>query len=475
MIDTDKFREHAHEIVDWMADYMENVESYPVKSQVRPKEIFNQLPENPPEESESMDQIFNDFKKTILPGMTHWQSPKFFAYFPANSSYPSVLAEMLTSTLAAQCMVWETSPAAAELEEMMMNWLKKMTGLPDFFEGVIQDTASSATLCAILSAREKYTNFQTNNAGFYDSAKLRIYCSTETHSSIEKAVKIAGLGKSNLIKADVDDQFAINADHLETLIKSDLEKGNKPFCVIATVGTTGSTAIDPIAKIAELCKKYDLWLHIDAALAGTALILPEYRWMIEGIKDADSFVFNPHKWMFTNFDCSAYFVKDVDLLIKTFEILPEYLKTKTRGEVNDYRDWGIALGRRFRALKLWFVIRNYGVEGLQEKVRFHISLSKDLSERIAKEADFELLTPTLFNTVCFRYRPPEIKSEDELNKINEELLTRLNKSGELYMSHTRLNGKYTIRMVTSQTHVKEHHVNEAWETICDFARELNRN
>ena len=470
MITNSEFRHHAHQFVDWMADFLEQIEEYPVKSQVKPGEIFSQLPTSPPDKSQPIDQIMDDFREIIIPGMTHWQSPNFFAYFPANSSYPSILAEMLTATLGAQCMVWETSPAAAELEEMVMKWLKQMTGLPTEFHGVIQDTASSATLCAILSAREKYTAFRVNDSGLYDEEKLKIYCSTETHSSIEKAVKIAGLGKKNLIKIGVDDKFALKPHHLMNAIKEDIASGNKPICVIATIGTTGSTAIDSIEEIAAICKKYNIWLHIDAALAGTALILPEFRWMIRGIENADSFVFNPHKWMFTNFDCSAYFVKDPELLIKTFEILPEYLKTKTRGEVNDYRDWGIALGRRFRALKLWFVIRNFGVEGLQEKVRFHISLAKFLSEKIEMEPNFELLTPTLLNTVCFRYHPPEINSNDELNKINEELLHKLNKTGELYLSHTTLNGIYAIRMVTAQTNVKESNVINGWDKIKRLAR-----
>jgi len=470
MINNNEFRQYAHQFVDWMADFLEEIEEYPVKSQVNPGDIFKQLPASPPEKSQSIDRIMEDFKTIILPGMPHWQSPNFFAYFPANSSYPSILAEMLTATLGAQCMVWETSPAAAELEEMVMNWLKQMTGLPSEFEGVIQDTASSATLCAILSAREKYTNFKVNDVGLYDENKLKVYCSTETHSSIEKAVKIAGLGKNSLIKIEIDDQFALNAGHLEKMIKKDIDAGNKPICVIATIGTTGSTAIDPIEKIGAICKKYNIWFHIDAALAGTALILPEFRWMNDGVENADSFVFNPHKWMFTNFDCSAYFVKDSELLIKTFEILPEYLKTKTRGEVNDYRDWGIALGRRFRALKLWFVIRNFGVKGLQEKVRFHISLAKWLSSQINNEPDFDILSPTQLNTVCFRYHPVRIDSIEELNRINEELLSKINKTGELYLSHTSLNGIYTIRMVTSQTNIQDSNVENAWQKIKVIAR-----
>lgn len=279
-------------------------------------------------------------------------------------------------------MIWETSPAAAELEEKVMNWLKDMLGLPSSFEGVIQDTASTATLASILTAREKSTRYRVNKAGLSKENRLRIYSSTETHSSIEKAVKIAGLGKENLVKVGTDDQLRLDPEKLEMAVKNDINKGFQPMCVVATLGTTGTTAIDPLKETGDVCKSYNLWLHVDAALAGTALLLPEFRWMINGIEHADSFVFNPHKWMFTNFDCSAYFVKDKEALIKTFEILPEYLKTKSRGKVNDYRDWGVPLGRRFRALKLWFVIRNFGVEALQQKVRYHISLAQWLKKTI---------------------------------------------------------------------------------------------
>jgi aromatic-L-amino-acid decarboxylase len=472
MIDSEAFRRYAHQFVDWMADYLEQVEKSPVKSQVKPRSIYDKLPEHPPIKGESIDDIMADFQNILMPGMTHWQSPNFFAYFPANSSYPSILAEMLTATIGAQCMVWETSPAAAELEEKVMNWLKQMTGLPHQMDGVIQDTASTATLCAIITAREKISDFRINDQGFRDYIDLRAYCSTETHSSIEKDMKIAGLGRKNLIKVPVDNVFRMNTQALEEAIKKDIEAGKKPFCVIATIGTTGSTAVDPIREIGQICRRYNLWLHIDAALAGTALVLPEFRWMIEGIEYADSFVFNPHKWMFTNFDCSAYFVKDKELLIRTFEILPEYLKTRSRGLVNDYRDWGIALGRRFRALKLWFVIRNFGVEGLQDKIRNHTELAKKLGNTIALEDDFELMVPVLLNTVCFRYNPKNILDESELNNINEKLLNALNLSGKIYVSHTKLNGKYTIRMVTSQTNVEQRHVDYAWELIKHTAHSI---
>jgi len=471
MINADEFREHAHRFVDWMADYLENTDKPPVKSKVNPGDIYEKIPDKPPFKSEAIDKMFRDFKELILPGITHWQSPNFFGYFPANTSYPSLLAEMLTATLGAQCMVWETSPAAAELEEKVMNWLKQMIGLPDSFEGVIQDTASTATLTALLTAREKLTKFHINEQGFSHN-KFRVYCSTETHSSIEKAVKIAGMGRSNLVKVNVDDNFRMDPKYLKEAIEEDLKNDLIPVCIIATLGTTGSTAIDPLKKIAEISSEYNIWLHVDAAFAGTALILDEYKWMIRGIKNADSFVFNPHKWMFTNFDCSAYFVKDKKSLIKTFEINPEYLKTKTQGLVNDYRDWGIQLGRRFRALKLWFVIRNFGVDGLKNKIRYHIDLAKKFEIKVIESNDFEIITPASLNLICFRYRPQNVNDNKTLNDLNEKLLYNVNTSGKIFITHTKLNGIYTLRMVIGQTNVTEEHVNNAWEVIQTEALKL---
>jgi len=460
-------------MVDWIADYLENIEKYPVKSQSQPGEIYKSLPDMPPFRSESMDVIMKDFEEHILPGITHWQSPNFFAYFPANNSGPSILAEMATAAMGAQCMIWETSPAAAELEERVLNWLRDIMGLPGEFEGVIQDTASGASLAAIITAREKFSNFRINREGSFDNKNLRVYCSKQTHSSIDKAVKIAGIGIENLVKIDVDENYAMDSSRLHSSIEQDLKAGHIPCCVIATLGTTGTTAIDPLKEIGEICDKFGLWLHVDAALAGTALILPEYSWMIEGKEYIDSFVFNPHKWMFTNFDCSVYFVKDADLLIKTFEILPDYLKTRTRGEVNDYRDWGIPLGRRFRALKLWFVIRYYGLEELMDKVRGHISFASSLADMISEEKNIELMAPVPLNTVSFRYNPGSLE-EHELNEINEKLNHKLNDSGKLYLTHTTLDGKYVLRMATSQTTVTMKHIHNAWKLIKDFTSELDQ-
>ncbi len=466
-----EFRKYAHELVDWMAGYMENVEKYPVKSQVRPGEILNRLPDAPPSAPESFAGFMKDFEEIIMPGITHWQSPNFFAYFPANTSPPSILAEMIISTLSTQCMIWETSPAAAELEEKMMIWLRDLISLPEYFEGVIQDTASTSTLAAILTAREKATCFASNEEGSFISGKLRIYCSGQTHSSVEKAVKIAGIGRKNLVKVPVRNDYSMDPLKLQEAIEDDRDKGFIPCCVVATIGTTGTTAVDPLRAIGEICAENDIWLHVDAAMAGTALILPEFQWMLDGKEYIDSFVFNPHKWMFTNFDCSAFFIRHTELLIKTFEILPEYLKTRTRGIVNDYRDWGVPLGRRFRALKLWSVIRMYGTDALREKIRTHIHIAGELAKLISAEAGFEILAPVVINVVCFRYKP-EGAGNEELNRINETLNHRLNDSGKIYLTHTMLDGRYTLRMVTGQTNVTMDHVTRAWELIRTTAHEI---
>ena len=471
-MEIDEFRRQAHRLVDWMADYLENVETYPVMSQVKPGEIAEKLPASPPLDPEPFDEIFADFERIVLPGITHWQHPCFFAYFPANSSPPSVLAEMLTATLGAQCMIWQTSPAATEMEERVMEWLRDMIGLPSGFVGVIQDTASTSTLCSILSARERASEFCSNSTGLSQTREMTAYCSEEAHSSVEKGVRIAGIGSDNLRKIPVDENYAMVPDELERAIKRDMAAGKLPVHVTATIGTTGSTAIDPLKEIGKICRKYGVWLHVDAALAGTALILPEYRWMIDGIEYVDSFVFNPHKWMFTNFDCSAFFVKDPETLIKTFQITPEYLRTAQDRRVKNFRDWGIQLGRRFRALKLWFVIRSYGVQGLQRMIRSHLEIARDLAGWIDESEDFELLAPVPLNTVCFRYHPPHISDETDLNRVNADLMNTLNRTGRLYLTHTTLRGRYTLRLVVGQTYVTRRHVEEAWRLIDSTARSL---
>ncbi|MCK5004215.1 MAG: aspartate aminotransferase family protein [Candidatus Aminicenantes bacterium] len=470
----DEFRKNAHETVDWVADYFQSIEKYPVKSQVNPGDVFKQLPEKAPEGSEPYSKIINDLDEIIMPGITHWQSPSFFAYFNANNSYPSVLAEMITSAIGAQCMSWQTSPAATELEEMMMKWVANLINLPDGFTGVIQDTASTATLCSILTAREKYSGFNVNDKGISNNMKFRVYCSSEAHSSIDKAVRISGIGSENLIKVGVDDNFALRSEELEELIKKDIKNGFKPLTVIAALGTTGSTAVDPLNEIGKICKKYDIWYHIDAAYAGTALMLPENNYLIEGIGYADTFVFNPHKWMFTNFDCSAYYVKDQEALINTFSILPEYLRTAEGDRVNNYRDWGIALGRRFRALKLWFVLRSFGTDELKNKVSSHTLWAKELGSTINSEENFETLAPVPFATICFRFLPPGIDNIEEINRINNSLMEKLNGTGKLYLTHTKLNEMFTLRFVIGQTYQEKKHIDSAWELIKDTARNYSQ-
>ena len=469
---SEEFKNRAYQVIDWIADYFDKLEEYPVKSQVEPGDIYQKLPEDPPKTGESFEQIMEDINKVILPGITHWQSPKFFAYFPANSSLPSLFAEMITAALGVQGMKWETSPAAAELEEKVMDWLKKEIQLPEYFHGVIQDSASTATLVSLLTAREKYTNYHINEHGFYNQPTFRVYCSTETHSSIERAVKVAGFGKENLVKVPVDSENKMDAVELEGAIRKDLQTGYTPLAIVATLGTTGTTAVDPLISIADIKARFDLWLHVDAAYAGTALLLSEYQWMIYGIEEVDTFVFNPHKWMFTNFDCSAYYVKDKEALTNTFQIVPEYLKTQTDDRVNNYSDWTIPLGRRFRALKLWFVLRYYGMDEIRNKLRYHLDLAFQFKQWVEEASAFELLAPLTMNLVCFRYHPANVNDEEKLNALNEQLLHRVNKTGKMYLTHTKVDGKYALRMVIGQTEVEQQHVEEAWNIIKEEVENL---
>lgn len=467
----EEFRKQGKQMIDWIADYYENVEKYPVLSQVKPGEIKNQLPDTPPEESESIDEIMSDVNSIIMPGITHWQSPNFFAYFPSNSSGPSVLGDLLSSGLGVQGMLWATSPACTELETRVLDWLAKMLQLPEKFRStsdggaVIQDTASSAALSAVLAAREKKTNYQTNDSG--NLGNLVAYVSSHTHSSVEKAVKIAGIGKNNLRLIGVDENLAMRFDLLESAIKSDLQSGLIPFFVCATVGTTSTNAMDPLTEIGQLCQEYQLWMHIDAAMSGTAAICPEYRYLLNGVEYADSFSFNPHKWMFTNFDCNCFFVADRSVLIKTLSILPEYLKNQATesGSVFDYRDWHIQLGRRFRSLKLWFVIRHYGVTGLRHHIQEHIRLAQQFAGWIQSSDDFNLIAPAPLNLVCFAHKNG--------NDFNRQLLETINKNGKMYFTHTIINDQYVLRMCIGQTNTQAEHVEQAWKIIQETTKELS--
>lgn len=472
-MDTKEFRRHAHQIVDWMADFLEEIEEHRVVPTCQPGEIRDQLPPQAPTEAEPFSQILEDFQRQILPGMTLWNHPSWFAYFPANHSPPSILAEMLTACLGAQCMSWQTSPAATELEQVMMQWLQHAIGLSDAWTGCIQDTASSATLVALLCARERYSTHSFGAQGATSiQAPLCVYASKEAHSSIDKAVKIAGFGLENLRHIETDDDFAMRPDALAKAIAEDIAQGCKPACVVATVGTTSSTAVDPLAPISAICKQHDLWLHVDAAYAGSAAILPEMRQHFDGLEDADSLVFNPHKWLFTNFDCSAYFVRDVEILLRTFRSNPEYLKTAYDPQVVNFRDWGIPLGRRFRALKLWFVLRSYGIEGLRKLLRQHISWAQGFREQLEAHPDFEILAPSPFGLVCFRLHPPSIHDPQQLDSLNQQLLANTNANGSLHLTHTRLNGKYTLRLVVGQLYTSQKHVQAAWNILQHTANSI---
>ncbi len=466
-MDSDEFRRWGHRLIDWIADYRDHVEQYPVMAQVKPGDVRAQLPAAPPLRGEPFDAILRDVEQIILPGITHWQSPSFFGYFPSNNSGPSILGELLSAGLGVQGMLWSTSPACTELETHVLDWLVDLLALPPSFKststggGVIQDSASSATLCAILAARERATDGRSNLAG--TDGSLVAYTSTQAHSSVEKGVRIAGLGSDNLRLIEVDDRYAMRPDRLAEAIAGDLAAGRRPCFVCATVGTTSSTAIDPIREIGRVCRTHGLWLHVDGAMAGTAALCPEFHHLHDGLDLADSYCFNPHKWMFTNFDCDCFFVADRARLIRTLTILPEYLRNRATetGAVIDYRDWQVPLGRRFRALKLWFVIRSFGVEGLQDRIRQHVKWARDLAGWIQADPRFELAAPVTLALVCFRHRGGDA--------ANQQILDMLNASGKLCLTHTRLDGKLTLRFSIGQTDTQRRHVERAWQLIQEAA------
>ncbi len=475
LMDTKQFRAFAHQVVDWMADYLEDNEQLPVFPDIQPGDIRQQIPPSPPSQGEDFKHILEDFQRLIVPGMTHWNHPGWFAYFPANHSPPSVLAEMLTAAMGAQCMSWQTSPAATELEQVVLDWLRQMLKLDDPWVGCIQDTASSSTLVALLSARERITEhlFGQQGSAAPDANRLVVYASTEAHSSIDKAVKLSGIGLEQLRKIPVDKDFAMRPEALAASIQQDIKAGLRPTCVIATVGTTSSTAIDPLQAIGSICQAHNIWLHVDAAYGGSAAMLPEMRYILNGIEAADSLVFNPHKWMLTNFDCSAYFVRDIDTLLRTFRSDPEYLKTSYDPQVVNFRDWGIPLGRRFRALKLWFVLRSYGVEGLQQFLRKHISWAQELTMWVNQSPNFECLAPAPFALVCLRYHPPHLDEDDpQLDTLNQRILTTINERGRFHLTHTRLNNQYTIRVSIGQRKTTLEHVKALWQELQDVAEAL---
>ncbi|WP_206082225.1 pyridoxal-dependent decarboxylase [Maribellus sediminis] len=467
----EQFRTEGKKIIDWIADYYENIEKYPVLSQVKPGEIISSLPNHPPQKGESMEQMMQDIDEKIMPGITHWQSPNFFAYFPSNTSFPSILGDLVSSGLGVQGMIWATSPAATEVETRVLDWLAEMMGMPEKFKstssggGVIQDTASTSALTAVIAARERATQYESNKTGVRQ--KLVAYISTQTHSSLEKAIKMAGIGKDNLRLIDVDETFAMLPEVLESQIQKDKKDGLQPFFICGALGTTSSNAMDPLREIGEIANKENCWFHIDAAMSGTAMVCPEFRHLMDGVELADSYCFNPHKWMFTNFDCDVFWVANRNELINTFSILPEYLKNKATesGAVFDYRDWHVQLGRRFRSLKLWFVIRHYGVEGLQFHIRKHVELTRTFTNWINESDDFELVVEPPLNLVCFRH-----KSGDDFNM---KLMNAINETGKLFFTHTKLNDQIVLRMSIGQTNTEEEHVKAAWEMIVAKAKEFS--
>ncbi len=465
MLKRNDYFDIGQKVNNWIQNYLENIESLPVRSQVKPGDIYGKLDATAPIEGEPFDKILADLNEHILPGITHWQHPNFHAYFPANASVESMMAENIVSAIGSQCMLWETSPVAAEMEQRMMEWLRDAIGLPKEMEGVIQDTASTATLVAILCAREKATNFKSKTDGVPPG--LRVYASKDTHSSIDKAVAIAGIGTKNMVHIPVDENRAMDVIALQKAITKDKEQGLQPIAVVATFGSTSTLALDDLHAIAKVCNEEKIWFHIDAAYAGSALILEEYKHLITGVEGIDSFVFNPHKWLFMQFDCSAYFVRDVDTLIRSFEILPEYLKTKNRGIVNDYRDWGIQLGRRFRALKIWFVFRSYGLEGMKTRLREHIRLREYFDQQICGTGKYQLATPSQMSVSTFTLVPKTMDLDIE-NERNIKLLHHVNDRGKIYLTKTKINGKIILRMVISQTYVAKRHIDLAVEELHEY-------
>jgi aromatic-L-amino-acid/L-tryptophan decarboxylase len=458
----DEFRRHGHEVVEWVARYLETVEDLPVQSPVDPGWVRSLLPPSPPESPEPFADVLADLDRVILPGVTHWQHPGWYAYFPTGASGPSVLADLVSSGLGVQGMLWSTSPACTELETHVLDWMAELLGLPERFRssgdggGVIEESASGATLCALLAARWR-------TAGDGPFGHLRAYTSSQAHSSVEKAVRIAGLAPDQLRVLDVDADHAVRPESLVAAMAEDLAAGLTPFFVVANVGTTSSTAIDPVAAMADACADVGAWLHVDAAHAGSALVLPELRWMVAGVEGADSFCMNPHKWLLTNFDCDCFWVADRGALIGALSVLPEYLRNAASesGAVIDYRDWQVPLGRRFRSLKLWFVLRSYGAAGLRHHVREHIDLAQDLAARVTEHPRLELAAPHPLNLVCFRHVDGDAATE--------ALLEALNATGRVLLTHTRLDDRYVIRASIGAAATTSVHVDALWDLITGLA------
>jgi len=474
----EEFRRYGREVVDWVAGYWERVESLPVMSRAEPGEVRAALPAHPPETGEPFEALLADLDRVVVPGLTHWQHPSFFAYFSANASGPAVLADLLSSGLGVQGMLWATSPAATELETHVLDWLAELLGLPERFSsagaggGVIQDTASTAALVATLAALHRASGGEAGRAGV-GSGRWTAYASAEAHSSVLKAVRMAGLGDAALRAVDVDPgTLAMRPEALRAAVETDLAAGMVPALVVATVGTTSTTAVDPVPAIGALCREHGMWLHVDAAYAGAAAVCPELRWTHEGVGEfADSYCMDPHKWLLTNFDCDAFWVADRAALLGAMSVLPEYLRNETSesGAVIDYRDWHPQLGRRFRALKLWAVLRWYGAEGLRAHVRGHVALAQELAAAVDADPRFELMAPHPLSLVCFRLATGDDEADD---RGNAEMLRRLNASGALHLTHTRVRGRHTLRLAIGSPRTERRHVLAAWRRVQETATEL---
>jgi aromatic-L-amino-acid decarboxylase len=476
-MDPAAFRRHGHELVEWIADYLEHSDKYPVLSRVKPGDIRSALPAEAPEDPQPFGAIMADFERVLVPGLTHWNHPGFFAYFAITASAPGVLAEFLSAALNQQAMLWRTSPAATELEQVTLGWLRKLIGLPDAFEGVIYDTASIATMHALVAAREAAVADVRSKglAGRFDVPPLRVYCSDQAHSSIDKALIAIGLGQLSLHKIGVDTNFSLCVDRLREAITSDRAAGMLPIAVVATIGTTSTTSIDPVPAIAGICESERLWLHVDAAYGGVAAMLPSHRHVLAGAERADSLVVNPHKWLFTPFDLSAFYCRRMDVVRAAFSLTPEYLRTREAGVVKNLMDTGVQLGRRFRALKLWMILRSFGARALREHLTRHIDLALQFAAWIDAHPDFERMAPVPFSVVCFRWKPANLALADEdLDAANEQLIDAVNQTGEVFLSHTRLGGRFVLRIAIGHLRTTDAHVRRAWSLLTEHAARIQR-
>ncbi|MGI6853060.1 pyridoxal phosphate-dependent decarboxylase family protein [Mesorhizobium sp. 1B3] len=471
-MDSREFREWSRRAAEWGADYRETLREHPVRAQTRPGEIAARIENAPPEHGEPMERIFADFEEMILPGMTHWQHPRFFAYFPANAAPVSVVAEYLVTAMAAQCMLWQTSPAATELETAMIDWVRQALALPTGFSGVIQDSASSATLAAVLTMRERALSWQGNANGLAGMKPIRIYASNQVHTSIDRAIWVSGIGEANLVRIPTKGRWrGMDVAALEAAVVADKEAGLLPAGIVACVGGTSIGGTDDLASVADVARRHGLYLHVDAAWAGAAMICPEFRHFWQGIEGADSIVFNPHKWLGAQFDCSVQFVKDPDSQVKTLAIQPEYLKTHGKDGIVNYSEWSVPLGRRFRALKLWFLLRAHGLEGLRAMIRDHVRWSEKLAQRISETPGFEIVSEPMLSLFSFRHIPPAGGDSDA---HNQRLVDRINDDGRIYLTQTRVDGQLAIRFQAGQFDATEADVDEAYDTIVRVAAMLDQ-